>query len=371
MKRILYITNITRNVNSFFIPHLNMLVDEGYTVDCACKITGEHELKREKLRENIKFFDIPVTRNPLSFKNIIALYKLYKIQKENKYDVIHVHSPIIGAYARLLKITFPKVKMIYTAHGYHFHKGASKLTWLIFYNIEKFLSKYTDILITINNEDYEVSKKFKCKELIKMDGVGVDFSDFKEISEEKKLEIRSSIGLDKDDFVLIMVGEHNKNKNQIQLIKAIQKLEKEYSKIKALFIGDGELLEVNINYIKENNIKNAIVLGFRRDVNNLINISDVLCSLSYREGLPKNVMEGLACKKIIIGTRTRGIEDLILYEENGLLINVDDIDSTVHAILKIYKLNRSKIIEMNNKSYEISNKYNVESILLDLKKVYT
>lgn len=371
MKKILYVTNITRNVNAFFIPHLNMIVDEGHTVDCACKITGEHEIKKDKLRESINFFDIPVTRNPLNFKNIVALHKLYKLQKEKKYDVIHVHSPIIGAYTRLLKIAFPDVKMIYTAHGYHFHKGASKLTWLIFYNIEKFLSRYTDLLITINYEDYQVSKDFRCKELIKMNGVGVDLSEFKEISEQEKLVIRKSIGLNEDDFILIMVGEHNKNKNQIQLIKAVQELESDYPKIKAIFIGDGELLEENKKYIINNNIKNAIILGFRRDVNQLVNASDVLCSLSYREGLPKNVIEGLACGKVILGTNVRGTSDLIENGVNGYNVNPGDYDKTVEFIKRLYdKKNNDKFEMMRTNSRNKSRKYNVDVVLDELKVIY-
>lgn len=370
MKKILYVTNITRNVNSFFIPHLNMLIDEGHSVDCACKITGEHAIKKEKLRDGINFYDIPVTRNPLNFKNIISLYKLYKIQKSNKYDVIHVHSPIIGAYTRLLKIVFPTVEMIYTAHGYHFHKGASKLTWLIFYNVEKFLARYTDTLITINDEDYEVSKDFKCKKLIKMNGVGVDLSEFKELGENEKKRIRNEIGVNEDDFILIMVGEHNKNKNQIQLIKAIKEIENKYPKIKAIFIGDGELLEENKRYIKEHNIQNAIILGFRTNVNELINASDILVSLSYREGLPKNIIEGLACKKVIIGTNVRGITDLIERDLNGDIIEVGEVRELIESVEKIYRKPNDKFNEMRENSLIKAKQYDINYILKELKEVY-
>ena len=366
--KILYVTNITRTVNTFFIPHMNMLVDEGYNVDCACKIDGEIKLDKKKINKKINFYNVPFTRNPLNFKNIIAFLKLYNLQKKNKYDFIHVHTPIASVYTRLLKRFFPSIKMIYTAHGYHFYKNSSKLSWIIYYNIEKYLSKYTDVLITINNEDYEVSKDFKCNRLIKMNGVGVDFSEFKEINENEKIKIRKSIGLEEDDFVIIMVGEHNKNKNQIQLIKSIEALEKKYPKLKAIFIGDGELLQKNIKYINEKKIENAIVLGFRKDVNNLINISDVLCSLSFREGLPKNVIEGLACKKPILATNIRGNNELVKEGINGFLVNCNDLDETKNKINKFINLNINEIENMGEKSYELSKKYEITSILKEYER---
>lgn len=368
MKKILYVTNISRTVNTFFIPHMNQLVDVGHQVDCACKLTGEHKLKKEKIDDRIKFYDIPFTRNPLDYKNIIAFLKLYKIQKKEKYDIIHVHTPIASFYTRLLKIFFNDVRMIYTVHGFHFYKGSSKISWIIFGNIEKLFSKLTDTLITINNEDFEVAKTFKCNDVRKINGVGVDFSEFKTMDKETKIKLRESVGVEIDDFVLIMVGEHNKNKNQIQLIKAIEDIEKINPKIKAILIGDGELLEENKRYISDNNIKNVKVLGFRKDVNEMINISDVLISMSYREGLPKNVIEAMACSKPLILTDIRGNRDLVMNNKNGFIVNVGDIEHTKKAIIKLYNI--ENIDYLGNKSLEYSKIYDVNLIVQEISKCY-
>lgn len=374
-RKVLYVTNITRTVNTFFIPHMNMLNDDGYEVHCACRIHGEHELKKDKINKHIKFHHVPFTRNIMSIINIKASMDLCKLQKNNNFDVVHVHTPIAATYTRLLKVLYPDLKIIYTAHGYHFYKGSSKISWLVFYNIEKFLSRYTDVLITINNEDYEVSKDFRCKHLIKMNGVGVDFSEFKVLEQNEILKVRKSIGINEDDFVLIMVGEHNKNKNQIQLIKAIQSLEKTYSNIKAVFIGDGELIEENKKYIKEKNIKNCIVLGFRKDVNELINASDIGVSLSYREGLPKNVMEMMAIGKKIIATNIRGNRDLVSNSDIGTLVQVEDYKETAKVIEKYYLENRVleevAVTELKNeKSIKKIDDYEISKVCEELKKVY-
>lgn len=370
MKKILYVTTVSRTINSFFLPHLDMLVDEGYEVACAAKNEEGSYAISNKLNKKIKFFDIPFTRNPLSLQNIKAYKMLCKIQEENNYDIIHVHTPIASVYARLLKRKFKNVKLVYTAHGFHFFKGSSKSSWIIYHTIEKYLSKYTDVLVTINNEDYNVAKGFNAKNVVKINGVGIDFSSYKKLSQERIKEIRDNMGLDDDDFVLVMIGEHNVNKNQIQLIKALQNLQNDYPKIKGIFLGDGELFEENKKYVEENNITNAKLLGFRKDVNDMINISDVLVSMSYREGLPKNILEAMACGKPVIGTPIRGTSDLIENEKNGLLVGLNDVKGTEEAILELYNKNEEDLQEMRAISLEKSKDYDMNHILEHLKKIY-
>lgn len=356
-------------MNTFFIPHMNMLVNEGNQVDCACRIKGEHKIYKEKIDKNIKFYDIPFTRNPLNISNLLAFYKLYKIQKENSYDIIHVHTPIASFYTRLLKIFFKEIKMIYTAHGFHFFKGANGLGSRLFYRIEKKLSEYTDVLVTINDEDYNAAKKFSQKKLVKINGVGIDLKEFKIINDiEKKNKIRNSIGINKDDFVLIMVGEHNSNKNQIQLIKAMELLKDEIDNIKAIFIGDGVDIEKNKEYIKNKNIDNCLILGFRKDVCDLINISDILVSLSYREGLPKNVLEGLALGKVILGTNTRGTRDLV--NDNGYLVDYANIEQTKEIIKKLYYMDQEVLERLAKSSLINSKNYSINKVLCEMKKIY-
>ncbi|MGL4875400.1 MAG: glycosyltransferase [Clostridium sp.] len=368
MKKILYVTNITRNINSFFIPHINMLQNEGYVVDCACKIEGEHPIKKEKFNKKLKFFDIPFTRSPLSLNNIKALMKLNKIQKCEKYDVIHVHSPIAGIYTRLLKLKYPKVKFIYTAHGFHFYKGSSKLSWLVFGNIERIISRLTDILVTINTEDYETAKKFHCSDVRYIKGVGVDSKEFKILDEKEKIKIRELLGFKKEDFILIMVGEHNKNKNQIALIKAMEKINNK--QIKAILIGDGEDIEKNKKYIKEKNIDNVFILGFRNDVNELINISDGIISLSHREGLPKNLLEAISIGKLGIVSNIRGNKDIITEKYNGYTTTTDDYDLTKEKIEELYNMSNEEKDKFSNNSKVRYKEFELENILEDLKKLY-
>ena len=365
MKKVLYVTTVSRTINAFLIPHINMLLDNGYEVHCACSI--DKPVDKELQRRGVKIFEVPFSRNPLGIGNIKAFIKLEELQRINDYDIVHVHTPIAAIYGRLLKLNFPSLRIIYTAHGYHFLKGGSKLGWILYYPIEKIMAKFTDVTININKEDYEITKeKLKHKKCYLLNGVGLDLDKYKKLSSKEIQEKRKEFGLKDKDFVVLMVAEINKNKNHIQLINAMDILKDKYPNIKVLCIGDGTLKESLEKQIILRNLQNNIfMLGYRLDVNKLINISDIGILLSRREGLPRNIMEFMACGRKVIATDIRGCRDLICDETIGTLVNVDDYESTAKAIEKYYIL--------NDKSFEISKeirKYDIESINSELLKIY-
>ena len=365
MKKVLYVTTVSRTINAFLIPHINMLLDNGYEVHCACSI--DKPVDKELQRRGVKIFEVPFSRNPLGIGNIKAFIKLEELQRINDYDIVHVHTPIAAIYGRLLKLNFPSLRIIYTAHGYHFLKGGSKLGWILYYPIEKIMAKFTDVTININKEDYEITKeKLKPKKCYLLNGVGLDLDKYKKLSSKEIQEKRKEFGLKDKDFVVLMIAEINKNKNHIQLINAMDILKDKYPNIKVLCIGDGTLKESLEKQIILRNLQNNIfMLGYRLDVNKLINISDIGILLSYREGLPRNIMEFMACGRKVIATDIRGCRDLICDETIGTLVNVDDYESTAKAIEKYYIL--------NDKSFEVSKeirKYDIESINSELLKIY-
>ena len=365
MKKVLYVTTVSRTINAFLIPHINMILDNGYEIHCACSI--DKPVDKELQRRGVKIFEVPFSRNPLGIGNIKAFIKLEELQRINDYDIVHVHTPIAAIYGRLLKLNFPSLRIIYTAHGYHFLKGGSKLGWILYYPIEKIMAKFTDVTININKEDYEITKeKLKPKKCYLLNGVGLDLDKYKKLSSKEIQEKRKEFGLKDKDFVVLMIAEINKNKNHIQLINAMDILKDKYPNIKVLCIGDGTLKESLEKQIILRNLQNNIfMLGYRLDVNKLINISDIGILLSRREGLPRNIMEFMACGRKVIATDIRGCRDLICDETIGTLVNVDDYESTAKAIEKYYIL--------NDKSFEVSKeirKYDIESINSELLKIY-
>ncbi|HHD2754449.1 TPA: glycosyltransferase family 4 protein [Clostridium perfringens] len=370
MKKILYVTTIGTTINSFLVPHIEMLCDKGYKVDCACFI--DKPIDERLIKKSVEVFDIPFTRNPLDIRNIKAFKNLIRIQKENNYDIIHVHTPVASVYGRLLKIKFPNLKTIYTAHGFHFYKGAPKKNWIIFYTIEKIMSGLTDILITMNKEDYQVAiNKFNAKKVFNINGVGVDLEKYK-CSEEIDLEMKSELGLSNDDIVITVIAELSHRKNQKQLIYAVQNLINEYKNLKVLLVGEGELKDKFNNYILENSLEENIkLLGFRRDIKKILGVTDIVGLFSYHEGLPRNLMEAMVAKKPIICTDIRGNNDLIQNGINGILVEVDNIEQTKYAIRNLYN-DKNKRKVMGQKSFEIvKRKYSLENVLSQINNIYS
>lgn len=367
MKKILYITNLSRAINVFCVPHINMLKDQGYTVDCACY--EDKKPNEELIKRGVKFYNIPFSRNPLNPKNLKALKALIEIQKNNRYDIIHVHTPTAAVYGRLLKLKFKNTKIIYTAHGFHFYQGAPKINWLIYYPIEKILAYLTDTIITINKEDYEIAKKFKIKNKYYIEGVGIDLEKYNSALFDKKKE-RQKMNISEDSFIILMIADVNKNKNHIQMIKAIELLADKKLDIKVLCAGEGPLINDLKEYINKKDIEDYIeMLGFRNDINELISICDIGILMSYREGLPKNIMELMAYGKPVIATNIRGNRDLVEDEKTGYLVDIDDYETTAQKILTLYN-NREYIKYFSNNSLENIKKYDLNNVLEKLKQIY-
>ncbi|MGL5692516.1 MAG: glycosyltransferase, partial [Peptostreptococcaceae bacterium] len=301
MKKVLMLASVASMIDQFNMQNIAILQEQGYDVHVAANFeqgstsSSERmvEFKKELSEKNISYFQIDFSRNVTNIpQNIKAYAQIKKLLVENEYEFIHCHSPIGGVCGRIAaKITGTKV--IYTAHGFHFYKGAPKVNWMIYYPIEKVLSYITDILITINKEDYELAKKkMKAKKVEYVPGVGVDIGKFAsiEIDKEKK---RRELGLSEDNVVLLSVGELNKNKNHEVIIRGLAELKD--SNVHYIIAGRGELESYLNELAKELSIVNQVhLLGFRTDVSELYKVADVFCFPSYREGLSVAMMEAIA-----------------------------------------------------------------------------
>ena len=318
---------------------------------------------------------IPFERSPFKVNNLKAIKKLRKVIQKEHYDIIHTHTPMGSVVTRLAakKARRNGTRVIYTAHGFHFFKGAPLLNWCLFYPVEKYLSKYTDTLILINQEDYQrAKKKFKkCKDIVYVPGVGIDEEKFNfQMSEKEKLELRESLGLKKDDFVLVYSARLDKNKNQIMIIKVMKKICKEFNNIHLLIAGKDERSGYYQKIVKNELLTSNIhFLGFRNDIPNILRASDLAISTSIREGLGLNLIEANRCGLPVVATDNRGHKDIVKNGENGYLVSIDDIDSMKEKIVQIYS-NKDLYEYMSKKSLEMSRKFALKSIINKIEGIY-
>lgn len=369
MKKILYVTTISKTINAFFIPHIKKLIDEGYKVDIACSI--EMKIDESLLEYPVQTYDIDFSRNPLSLANISAYKKIRELVKKNKYDIVHVHTPIASFITRMAIRNFD-LKVLYTAHGFHFYQGAPLLNWIIYHPLEKLAARWTDRIITINTEDFNRAMLFKLRnngDVNLTHGVGIDEKNY-ELKDFDICQYRKDIGLDKDDFIILILAEINSNKNHIQVIEAIKLLKNKYKNIKVICAGEGPLQEKLKNkVIKDDLGKEVIFLGFRRDVKELIAIANIVGLFSKREGLGKCILEAMIIGCPVIATNTRGPRELIENNQNGFLVEINDYAKTAEAIEKLY-LDKSLTVEFINKQQVNVQKYFMNNVLKELMYFY-
>lgn len=331
--KILYVTTIGSTMG-FFTHFIKDLCSEGHTVDIAA-----NQVERpvpECYREwNCVIHPISCSRSPFSPGNITAVKQLRKLVAAGGYDIVHCHTPIAAACARLACIGARKrgTRVIYTAHGFHFYKGASRKNWLIFYPIEWLCSFMTDVLITINQEDYRRAQKMGAKRVVYVPGVGIDVQKFADAEVDAAAK-RREIGVPEEAFLLLSVGELNSNKNHETVIRALSQLKND--KIHYTIAGRGNreayLQELAGSLGLE---KQVHLLGYRTDVAQLYKTADVFVHPSFREGLPVAVMEALASGLPVIASRIRGNTDLITDGETGFLVKPTDIDAYMRSIRKM------------------------------------
>jgi glycosyltransferase involved in cell wall biosynthesis len=276
-----------------------------------------------------------------------------------------------GALARLAAIKARKsgVKVFYTAHGFHFYKGAPYKNWLLYYPIEKILSRYTDILFTINHEDYYLSKnKFKASECILLPGIGVDTQQFS-FSNENRQSVRQELGLDDNDFLVISVGEINKNKNHITIVKAIKALND--TTIKYLIVGQGQESDSLKDYIRNEGLEDRVILlGYRSDVSRLLCGGDVFAFPSIREGLGLAAIEAMSVGLPIVSSRTSGIMEYMVDGVTGFTSDATDYRSFSESILRLRKDDDLRItIGNNNKT--VASYYDISKPLSIIQDAYS
>lgn len=342
MKKALIITNTASMVYLFNGVNIDILQNAGYEVHIACNFYKGNTVSDDMIEEYKKVWDekgiishhIDFLRSPFSLKSVSVYRDTKKLIRNNNFDIIHCHTPIVSVFVRLAAQKLRKqkgTKVIYTAHGFHFYNGCPKKNWILYFGIEKLLARMTDILITINNEDYERAlKHFHAKQIVRTKGIGIDVD--KIVSHKcNRQYIRQEMGIPDGDIIIVSVGELNNNKNHVKVIEAIGKCKNK--KIHYVICGIGYTREKLLSAAKERGIIDRLhLLGFRRDVFSILKSSDIFIFPSIREGLSVALMEAMAVGMPVIASKIRGNIDLIDENQGGLLCDRFDVQCFSKAI---------------------------------------
>lgn len=378
-KKAMLVATTASMIEQFNQNNIKILQSLGYEVHIACNFEAGNTVSNEEVKlfrqnmvkKGVKIFDMPIARPPFAYgRNLISCFKLRKLIKQNKYAIIHCHTPMGSVVARIAAYSVRNWhgRVIYTAHGFHFFKGAPKKNHLVYGTVEQFLARFTDCIITINNEDYKAALQFNMKdngEVYKIPGVGIDVTGIQTTDADEHL--RESIGVGKYPFIL-SVGELNVNKNHEVILNAMYKMHNK--KVYYVICGQGN----KFNELKEKakilGLKNRLILlGYRDDVIEIMHLATIFVHPSFREGLSVALMQAMATGLPVVASKIRGNVDLIKDGENGFLLPPNDSDGFAIALDKLLD-NKELREKFSHENIVKSKKYDEHRVNKYMKEIY-
>lgn len=328
--KVLMVSSVASMIDQFNMPNIQLMQHLGYEVHVACNFKEGntfdiHEMKR--LQKTLK--GMHVVQHQWDCPRIFSIKKcgmaysqLRKLTDQYTFAWMHCHSPIGGALARIVAHQ-KKIRVIYTAHGFHFYKGAPMQNWLFYYPVERLLAHWTDVLITINQEDYLFAKRrLPAAHVYYIPGVGIDLKKYEAktnipadinlrpmIAEEKEAFCRK-FGIPKHAWILLSVGELNKGKNHQMAIEALAALNKK--DVYYLICGKGILHDKLQRCADDLGVGRQIRMpGYQTDMPSIYKHADIFVFPSLREGMPCALMEAMASGLPCVVSDIRGNKELI------------------------------------------------------------
>lgn len=369
--KVLLTATVQSHICQFHKPLVQMLHAHGCEVHVAARnnLAEKNGLKLDFVE---KVYDLPFSRSPKSKDNMAAYKQLKAILEQEHYDIIHCNTPMGGIVTRLAAKEARKrgTKVFYTAHGFHFYKGASKKNWAVYYPIEKRFAKLTDKLITINREDYALAREKMASQIHYIHGVGVDEQRYTPATAEEKAAVRKELGFGEGQKLILCIGELLPNKNQTMAIRMMTSVVKTYPDALLLLAGNGpekeNLEQVTAECGLQENVK---LLGYCTCLEKYQKAADLLVSCSKREGLPLNIVEAMLSANPVVASKNRGHCELIEEGVTGYLVDVDDVPAMANRVLSLLG-DADKLEEMGSRARIFAESYGFTTVKKELEQIY-
>jgi len=368
MKKALFVSNVLSHIYAFHLPYIKWFKEHGFEVHVMANSNGQQAEGFDK------YYDVKIERSPFSLKNLMAYKVAKKIIDSEQYDIVHCHTPMGGVIGRLAsrKIRKRGAKVLYTAHGFHFYKGAPIINWLLYYTMEKALVNYTDAIITINSEDYSRLNKMISKQPCKpyfLNGVGVDTKRFHPSSLELRNANKKANGYN-DRVLLFYAAEFIKRKDHKFLIENFYKIHEAHPNAMLLLAGKGPLKGKIEKLVQRLSLDDSVrFLGFRKDIPELLSMVDINLSTSFQEGLPINVVEGIAsaCPELV--SSIRGNVDAVKNGYNGFVYRVNNSEDFCEKA-RVLLSNEELRLQMSNNNLEQIKALGIDVIVKQMASIY-
>lgn len=333
MAKKLLITATDLMMIQFLAPHVERLAGQGYEIDLACSNVGgrigEVRARLEDFTGQIHV--VRLHRSPAKPGNLNGYKDLRKIIDKGHYDLIWTNEPVMGVMTRLAAQKARKrgTKVLYMVHGFHFYDGAPAINWMVYYPIERLMASKADAICTVNKEDFKRAKTFKVDRVEYIHGIGVDTGRLQ--TSDNRCDIRKELSIPNDAFIVLSVGELNKNKNQAVIIEAIARLDN--PNIHYVLCGKGDQREALEQLAAERGLMDKVhFLGYRKDVVDICAQVDLFAMPSKREGLPVASLEAMYSGLPVVASNIRGLSDELINEESEFLYGASDAQGFADGI---------------------------------------
>lgn len=370
-KKILIVASSYHFIRTFLEPHIKHLSDNGWTVH----VSSDDDMSG--IRHADDYVNIPIRRSPFHVDNLKAVEVLQERIVQEQYDVVHCHTPIGAMVARLAAKKARRTsgtKVIYTTHGLHFYKGAPVQYWLLFFTAEKLLARYTDVIITINDEDEKSAARYfpEIKQQYRISGIGYDKSHIcrGDATQSERALLRQKHGYGTDDFVCLYIAEFIDRKNHRFLLSHLPEVLRRIPDIKYLFLGQGEKMEQCREMVSCMNMQDRVQFaGYHTDLSEYMRIADIGVSSSRTEGLGLGLIEELYMSLPVVATDVRGHGDFMEHGKNGYLYKLDDFEGYVSALERLYRDPALRKTMGEYASQSIA-RYDVNHVLTQIDEIY-
>ncbi|MDD6402448.1 MAG: glycosyltransferase [Lachnospiraceae bacterium] len=381
----LLVANSASMIDHFNRDNIKILKSLGYDIDIAANFQSGNSSSQERINafsnelkeDGMSIIDLPIPRSIFSIKDTLKCIKTLKnYLSSNPCEIIHCQTPFGGLVARIAAKKYFKreqTKVIYFAHGFHFFKGAPLVNKLVYYHIEKYLSKYTNCLITLNNEDYTSAIELLDAETVRyVPGIGVDCDYISSITIDKEAK-KKELGIPVNNKVILNVSELIPRKNIEQTINVFAKAHN--TDCTLLICGKG----AELNKLKElaeglGIADKVLFAGYRTDILEIYKACDIFLFTSRQEGLPVSIMQAMASGLPVIASDIRGNNDLLT--ESGkdynfnCLVPLDKEDEFVSKLNQlICNTELSKDLGVDNKII-CKEKFDIKIVHRLMEKIY-
>lgn len=369
MKKLL-ITSTDMMMIQFLIPHVRYLSENGFQVEIACSVVGQRleDVKKALADVPCVIHTVRLERSPVKPKNLLGYRDMKRLLKENRYDLIWTNEPVMGVVTRLAARNARKqgTKVLYMCHGFHFYSGAPLLNWMVYYPVERLMSRFCDTIVTINREDEERAKAFHTAQVYRISGAGVDSSRFQAGSGVSRLEKRHQLQLKENDWVILSIGELTRRKNHEVVLRAMAKMND--PSVHYIICGKGNLQGYLERLVKDLALEQQVrFLGYRGDIPEICHMADCFAFPSLQEGLPFALMEAMSSGLPIVCSNIRGNVDLIDDGLGGVICNARSVEQFCEALTKLRTADSAPMAAYNREKMRI---FDVEQAQKQVKTVF-